>query len=176
MNSYDDAVDFCLKEEQWITGEGYKANAAKFTYTFLNEDKDVSRGNRLAPTKDDKGSKKSDSKSGNVLSVIQMTDDAISHRSRNVSECKSDRSYKDDGKSQQKYLPSKLGSPISACIKVLLAETWSDDVDPTNWIMSEKLDGVRMFWTGSTMYSRNGNRFFFPKFFTKNWPNSQLDG
>ena len=26
------------------------------------------------------------------------------------------------------------------------------------------------------MYSRNGNKFNFPKFFTKNWPNSQLDG
>lgn len=26
------------------------------------------------------------------------------------------------------------------------------------------------------MFSRNGNRFFPPKFFTKNWPNSQLDG
>jgi len=27
--------------------------------------------------------------------------------------------------------------------KVLLAETWSEDVDPTGWWMSEKLDGVR---------------------------------
>lgn len=26
------------------------------------------------------------------------------------------------------------------------------------------------------MYSRNGNRFNFPKFFTKGWPKSQLDG
>jgi DNA ligase 1 len=26
------------------------------------------------------------------------------------------------------------------------------------------------------MYSRNGNRFYPPKFFTKNWPKSQLDG
>ncbi len=26
------------------------------------------------------------------------------------------------------------------------------------------------------MYTRNGNRFFPPKFFTKNWPKSQLDG
>lgn len=42
--------------------------------------------------------------------------------------------------------------------------------------MSEKLDGVRCFWTGTTMYSRNGNRFFFPKFFTKGWPKSQMDG
>lgn len=42
--------------------------------------------------------------------------------------------------------------------------------------MSEKLDGVRCFWTGTAMYSRNGNRFFPPKWFTKNWPKSQLDG
>jgi len=27
--------------------------------------------------------------------------------------------------------------------RVLLAETWSEDVDPTGWWMSEKLDGVR---------------------------------
>ena len=26
------------------------------------------------------------------------------------------------------------------------------------------------------MYSRNGNKFHFPNFFTKNWPKSQLDG
>ena len=31
----------------------------------------------------------------------------------------------------------------SAATKVLLAETWSEDVDPTGWWMSEKLDGVR---------------------------------
>jgi DNA ligase-1 len=42
--------------------------------------------------------------------------------------------------------------------------------------MSEKLDGVRCFWTGTAMYSRNGNRFYPPKFFVQNWPKSQLDG
>ena len=26
------------------------------------------------------------------------------------------------------------------------------------------------------MFSRNGNKFQFPQFFTRNWPNSQLDG
>lgn len=26
------------------------------------------------------------------------------------------------------------------------------------------------------MFSRNGNNFIFPQFFTKNWPKSQLDG
>jgi DNA ligase-1 len=26
--------------------------------------------------------------------------------------------------------------------------------DPTGWWMSEKLDGVRAYWTGSNFYSR----------------------
>jgi DNA ligase-1 len=72
--------------------------------------------------------------------------------------------------------PSSLGPSTSSCIKVLLAETWDDSVDPSGWYMSEKLDGVRCFWTGTQMYSRNGNRFFPPKFFTKNWPKSQMMG
>lgn len=107
-----------------------------------------------------------------------MTDDAMSHRSRGTSSAKSDRSYDSDDHADNDYADtkSKLGSPVSGCIKVLLAETYQEGLDPTGWIMSEKLDGVRCFWTGSLMYSRNGNRFYFPKFFTKNWPNSQLDG
>lgn len=117
------------------------------------------------------------SRGGNVLSITDMTDDAMSHRSRNTSQAKSDRSADSDADNNS-YMSThtKLGSPTSACIKVLLAETYKEDLDPTGWIMSEKLDGVRCFWTGSVMYSRNGNRFFFPKFFTRNWPNSQLDG
>jgi hypothetical protein len=31
----------------------------------------------------------------------------------------------------------------AAASQVLLAETWSEDIDPTGWWMSEKLDGVR---------------------------------
>ena len=125
MATYDEAVDFCLKEEQWVISEGYKVNSKKFTYTFVDDGgdkKNSGRSNRLAPPKkEEKSTRKSDGKSGNALSVIQMTDDAISHRSRNVSECKSDRSYKDDGKSENKYVVTKLGNPTSACIKVLLA-------------------------------------------------------
>jgi len=36
--------------------------------------------------------------------------------------------------------------------------------------MSEKLDGMRMIWTGTTMYSRNGNLIHYPKFFVTGWP------
>jgi hypothetical protein len=64
-----------------------------------------------------------------------MTDDAMSHRSRNNSVAKSDRSYVDDDENNS-YVPSKLGSPTSGPISVLLAETWDNDIDPTGWIMS----------------------------------------
>jgi len=39
----------------------------------------------------------------------------------------------------------------------MLAKTWDEEIDPTGYYMSEKLDGMRMVWTGSKMYSRNGN-------------------
>ena len=71
---------------------------------------------------------------------------------------------------------SKLGPHSPSSIKVLLAETWNDSIDPVGYYMSEKLDGVRCFWTGTRMLSREGNQFFPPRFFTENWPNSQMDG
>ena len=45
------------------------------------------------------------------------------------------------------------------------------------WIMSEKLDGVRCFWNGTTLYSRNGNVFHAPQWFKNELPkNLALDG
>jgi DNA ligase-1 len=38
-----------------------------------------------------------------------------------------------------------------------------DRDDPKGWYMSEKLDGVRCYWNGKTMYTRNGNPFYAPK-------------
>lgn len=139
----------------------------KFLYSFIDE-KSQEKGDKS----------KADSKGGrNILSITAMTDDAMSHRSRNTSEAKSDRSFhSSDLDGEFKDTRSALGPPISGCIKVLLAETYGDTIDPAGWIMSEKLDGVRCFWTGTVMFSRNANRFYPPKFFTKNWPNSQLDG
>jgi hypothetical protein len=50
-----------------------------------------------------------------------MTDEAMSHNSRNVSVTKSDRSYVDDGSDNSHIANTKLGNPTSECIKVLLA-------------------------------------------------------
>ena len=59
----------------------------------------------------------------------------------------------------------------------MLAENWTPETDPTNFLMSEKLDGVRAIWNGSNLYSRQGNIFSAPKFFTEKFPkNCILDG
>jgi len=61
-------------------------------------------------------------KSTGLLSITDMTDEAISHRSRAVSSCKSDRSYHDDKSDNSgDNKPSKLGPSTSSCISVLLA-------------------------------------------------------
>ena len=59
--------------------------------------------------------------------------------------------------------------------RVMLAEKW-DNQDPTGWWMSEKLDGVRAWWTGSVLLSRLGNTFPAPKWFTEALPKVPLDG
>jgi DNA ligase-1 len=41
-----------------------------------------------------------------------------------------------------------LGEPSDQPIKVLLAELWTESVNPKGWMISEKLDGMRMIWTG----------------------------
>lgn len=62
-------------------------------------------------------------------------------------------------------------------INVMLAQTYDPDAhDPTGWLMSEKLDGVRCYWSGNTMYTRNGNRIFAPDKWIAKLPKIALDG
>lgn len=50
------------------------------------------------------------------------------------------------------------------------------DQDISGWYMSEKLDGVRGYWDGKSLYTKNGNFIHIPKGFTKNFPPFPLDG
>jgi len=59
---------------------------------------------------------------------------------------------------------------------VMLAHRWDQKVDIKGWWMSEKLDGVRGYWTGKELISRSGNLFSVPKWFTRNFPSTPLDG
>ena len=59
---------------------------------------------------------------------------------------------------------------------VMLATPWDQNRDITGWWMSEKLDGVRGYWTGKELVSRSGIPFRTPKWFTENFPSTPLDG
>ncbi|KAK6353089.1 hypothetical protein TWF696_005079 [Orbilia brochopaga] len=73
--------------------------------------------------------------------------------------------------------PQPPGSKLRP--QLLLAEKWDqeDGIDPSGWWMSEKLDGVRAYWNGSTFLSREGNKFYAPDWFTRKFPTDvTLDG
>jgi DNA ligase-1 len=56
------------------------------------------------------------------------------------------------------------------------ANRYTSNVDITQYLVSEKLDGVRGYWDGHNLYTRQGNRINTPPWFTKNWPRRKLDG
>ena len=59
----------------------------------------------------------------------------------------------------------------------MLASKYDGTQDIKGWIMSEKLDGVRCLWDGTKMVTRNGNLFYPPDFFIKDFPKDiVLDG
>jgi DNA ligase-1 len=59
---------------------------------------------------------------------------------------------------------------------VLLAESWDNTTDLTDWWMSEKLDGVRAYWDGKQFLSRQGNIYHAPDWFVDGLPAVPLDG
>ena len=62
-------------------------------------------------------------------------------------------------------------------ISLMLAQNFDPEkTDPTGWYISEKLDGVRCYWDGKAMYTRNGHLFYPPDFFKKELPDMALDG
>ena len=68
------------------------------------------------------------------------------------------------------------GDDASKAPPLLLAESWDNVLDPTGWLMSEKLDGVRAYWDGSRFWSRLGNLFHAPDWFVAGLPKEPLDG
>jgi DNA ligase-1 len=75
-------------------------------------------------------------------------------------------------------LPAKPQEPEGAAQPppLLLAERWDTFTDPARWWLSEKLDGVRAYWTGTQFLSRLGNLFHAPDWFTAGLPAVPLDG
>ena len=59
---------------------------------------------------------------------------------------------------------------------ILLAEVYRDQVDVTRYLVSEKLDGVRAIWDGSTLRFRSGKEINAPRWFVDGLPKRPLDG
>ncbi len=58
---------------------------------------------------------------------------------------------------------------------LLLLKTYKDQ-NITGWVMSEKLDGIRAYWNGEELLTRNGNKIYAPVWFTKDYPLFEIDG
>ena len=58
----------------------------------------------------------------------------------------------------------------------MTATLWEDDADPSGWLMSEKYDGVRLFWDGSAFFTRQGRKITLPQSITAQMPRFPLDG
>jgi DNA ligase 1 len=59
---------------------------------------------------------------------------------------------------------------------LLLAQTASNVIDPSGYLVSEKLDGVRAYWDGKTLRFRSGNIVSAPTWFIEKLPRQALDG
>jgi DNA ligase 1 len=97
--------------------------------------------------------------------------------------CKHLRKYRGDEAEKERLggeLPKasrkKSKGPKKKAMPVLLAHSWDNTQDLTGWWISEKLDGVRAYWDGKQLLSRQGNLFHAPDWFIEALPKEALDG
>lgn len=67
-------------------------------------------------------------------------------------------------------------SPAQSAPPLLLAQHYSDKHDLANYLVSEKLDGVRAYWDGKHLRFRSGRSIHAPAWFTARFPAHALDG
>ncbi|MGI2169418.1 DNA ligase [Shewanella sp. MF05960] len=60
--------------------------------------------------------------------------------------------------------------------EIQLASHYAADLDVTDYLVSEKLDGVRGYWTGKQMLTRSGRTVNLPATFTQGFPEYPIDG
>lgn len=73
----------------------------------------------------------------------------------------------------QFFLPYAYSQEIHS---LLLAQNYQQGIDVKQYLISEKYDGVRAFWDGKQLISRQGNLIHAPDWFIRNLPKTQLDG
>jgi len=59
---------------------------------------------------------------------------------------------------------------------IQLANIYHPDIDLGNYFVSEKLDGLRGYWDGKNLISKEGNIYHAPEWFTKDFPSEVFEG
>ena len=60
--------------------------------------------------------------------------------------------------------------------QIQLANIYHKGINLNQYLVSEKLDGIRAYWNGKELISKQGNIINAPKWFVKNFPKEDLEG
>ena len=76
------------------------------------------------------------------------------------------------------FFATQASAQVQAPLKpsLLLLKSYDSTQAISGWVMSEKLDGVRAYWNGQQLISRNGKVFAAPSWFLSAFPAFELDG
>lgn len=84
------------------------------------------------------------------------------------------------------HLSKRLGFLLLICwlipaahgesLEMMLPGVYDEGRDISGWLMSEKLDGVRGYWDGKQLWSKNGKALHPPAAFVRDLPNFPLEG
>lgn len=69
-----------------------------------------------------------------------------------------------------------LLAPLTAYTQAVQLATVYADEKVSDYLVSEKLDGIRAIWDGHQLATRQGNPIIAPIWFTQGWPKVWLDG
>lgn len=72
--------------------------------------------------------------------------------------------------------PNDITEPRPRESPVALAQVYEDEADLLDYWASEKLDGVRAYWDGESLFTRRGHRIHAPAWFLRGLPAEALDG
>ena len=72
---------------------------------------------------------------------------------------------------QKGAIANKINPP-----QLVLLRAYDNTQEIDEWLVSEKLDGIRAYWDGQALWSRSGNRSNAPAWFTEDFPPFEIDG
>jgi len=64
----------------------------------------------------------------------------------------------------------------AVALDLMLPQVYEEDININNWLMSEKLDGIRGHWDGKKLLSKKGNPLNPPSAFIRNFPDFAVEG